>query len=224
MLPIVERNGDTFSGAPSGSVCLAVNPDSNDCISRSSRGVRRYSIPGFREGELNDTPFPNGWAITEGNLSWSKDTVGGSSPGRKRLCVEIEEVDDAGAQSMTSPKRSFARWRRDVLDAPALVKEGRSADVTLCECERPLLSPCCLMPSGMERVFRNLRGPGCGPDVVCGFEVQVPFLNMCGKACTLMRERLLDREGVPLEDDSALDSSICCSASTAEAPGADIPR
>ena len=42
------------------STCLAVIPDSKDCISRRWRGAGKRSIVGFAEGELNEMPGPNG--------------------------------------------------------------------------------------------------------------------------------------------------------------------
>jgi hypothetical protein len=42
------------------SICLAVMPDSKDCISRRWRGAGKRSIVDFEEGELNVMPDPNG--------------------------------------------------------------------------------------------------------------------------------------------------------------------
>lgn len=137
-----ERDSDALLA--SGSVFLAVNPDSNDCTSRNRRGAGRYSDAGLREGESKDMPSPNGCTTMDS----------GADP---------EEFTGRSFQCMTSPKMSPVRGTA----TSTVMKRGISAAVTLCECwragggvgfsdeeiEEPLVAI-----SEIERVLRSLRG------------------------------------------------------------------
>lgn len=111
-----------------------------------------------------------------------------------------------------------------------------SAPVTLRECARPVLDPLptfCggdpsfvrLAISGMDRVFRSFRGPeACETDAwVLDPDGVLPFLNMDGNACMLIRERRLARGEfeVSLGD---VDEVIRSSISAALAAGAESSR
>lgn len=147
----------------------------------------RNSTLGLRDGDSKRTVGPKGCGMMVCPLCPLED----ASPGCDSWLLRTEKFVDVvpGSQPITSANLSLARGTLS-----EVVGGAKSADVTLCECPRPVdrvaeenVDPFVadkLAISEKERVLRSLRGPE--PPAVCGLPDTDPVLV---NTPTLMRER-----------------------------------